>query len=63
MTLYLLFESAIGYALFQKLEFDEMNAASVQLQKAISNMDTFSKMVRLKVKPNSLKISKFYKLY
>ena len=51
MTLYLLFESAIGYALFQKLEFDEMNASSTQLQKSISKMDSFSKMVRLKVLP------------
>lgn len=49
MTLYLLYESSVGYALFEKLEFDQMNAKSTQLQKAISKMDSFSKMVRMKV--------------
>lgn len=49
MNLYLLHETAIGYALFEKLEFDELNVSLPQLQKAISKMDSFSKLLRMKV--------------
>lgn len=48
MILYLLFETATGYALFEKQEFDEVSTQLTQVQKSISNMESFSKIVRLK---------------
>lgn len=48
MALYFLFESAVGYALFEKIEFDEVNANQTQIQKAITNLESFSKMIRMK---------------
>lgn len=33
MILYLLYECSAGYALFEKLEFDEVNATLAQIQK------------------------------
>ena len=49
MILYLLFETAAGYALFEKLEFDAINMKLVQMQKSIVKAESFFKIVRLLV--------------
>ena len=49
MSLYVLFESSIGYGLFQLKEFDELNTTVAKVQKEIKNFETFSKTVHLKV--------------
>eukprot|EP01017_Pseudomicrothorax_dubius_P003206 TRINITY_DN103_c0_g2_i1.p1 TRINITY_DN103_c0_g2~~TRINITY_DN103_c0_g2_i1.p1 ORF type:complete len:482 (-),score=171.52 TRINITY_DN103_c0_g2_i1:78-1523(-) len=48
MSLFFLFETAAGYALFEKLEFDEVSMTLPQMQKAISTMESFSRIVHLK---------------
>lgn len=48
MILYLLFETAAGYALFEKLEFDAINMKLVQMQKSIVKAESFFKIVRLR---------------
>lgn len=45
--LYLLFESASGYCLFCKEEFDETGGKLGKIQKAIGDLERFSKMVKL----------------
>ena len=47
MQLYILYESASGYALFEKEEFDETGGQLKSIQKAISSLERFSKMVKL----------------
>lgn len=47
MKLYLLFECAVGYALFEREEFDEVNTKLTQVQKTITDFKTFSKSVTL----------------
>lgn len=47
MQLYILYESASGYCLFEKEEFDETGGQLKQIQKAIPNLERFSKMVKL----------------
>lgn len=47
MKLYLLFECAVGYALFEREEFDEVNTKLTQVQKNILDFKTFSKSVTL----------------
>lgn len=37
MTLYILFESAIGYAVFKLKEFDDVNTTEKKVQKQIQN--------------------------
>jgi nucleolar protein 56 len=49
MILYLLFETATGFGLYEKQEFDEVNTQLTQVQKSITTMESFSKIVRLKV--------------
>jgi nucleolar protein 56 len=45
--LFLLYESASGYALFEKEEFDETGGQLSKIQKAINDIQRFSKMVKL----------------
>jgi nucleolar protein 56 len=47
MQLYILFESASGYALFEKEEFDETGGQLKSIQKAIPSLERFSKMIKL----------------
>lgn len=47
MQLFILYESASGYALFEKDDFDELGGQLKQIQKSIGNVERFSKMVKL----------------
>ena len=47
MQLYVLYEAAQGYCLFEKEEFDETGGQLKAIQKAIPNLERFSKMVKL----------------
>ena len=47
MQLFLLFETASGYCLFEKEEFDEVSGQLSKIQKAIPSLEKFSKMVKL----------------
>ena len=49
MTLYILFESAIGYAVFKLKEFDDVNTTEKKVQKQIQNFETFSAIANLYV--------------
>lgn len=49
MSLYILFESAIGYGLFQLKNFDELNTTAAKVQKEIKTFESFSQDVHLKV--------------
>ena len=48
MKLYILFESAAGYGLFEKEEMEEIAVEMPKLQAAIASMEHFSKLVTLK---------------
>jgi len=48
MQLFLLFETASGYCLFEKEDYDEVGGQLAQIQKSISNLERFSKIVKLK---------------
>lgn len=48
MLLFLLFETAAGYALFEKEEFDEVAGELEQAQEAIAKFDRFSTLIKLK---------------
>ena len=48
MSLYFLYECAAGYALFEKVEFDEASTTLKQVQNSIESFEQFSKMVKLK---------------
>ena len=41
MQLFLLFETAAGYALFEKTEFDEVAGELTQAQEAVHQFDRF----------------------
>lgn len=45
--LFILYESASGYCLFEKEEFDEAGGQLGKIQKSILDLDRFSKMVKL----------------
>ena len=45
--LYILYESASGYCLFEKSEFDEAGSQLTKIQKSINDIDRFAKMVKL----------------
>ena len=45
--LYLLFESSSGYCLFEKAEFDAAGGQLSKIQKAIMDVERFTKMVKL----------------
>ena len=47
MQLYILYEAASGYCLFEKEEFDETGGQLKTIQKAIPNIERFSKMIKL----------------
>ena len=49
MILYLLYESAAGYALFELREFDETNTSTSKIQKDINTFASFSRIVNLLV--------------
>jgi len=48
MTLYLLYESASGYALFERLESEEIGEQLAEVQAATDEFNRFSKCVKLK---------------
>lgn len=48
MKLYILFESAAGYALFEREEMEEIAVELPKLQSAINSMEHFSKLIKLK---------------
>lgn len=47
MSMFLLFEIASGYCLFEVSDFDEISGKQSSLQKAINSLERFSKMVKL----------------
>jgi len=47
MALYLLFESASGYALFERLEAEEIGEQLTEVQAATDDFNRFSKCVKL----------------
>merc|ERR1719277_151363 len=47
MTLYLLYESAAGYAMFVKREFEETGETEEEVQAAIADVKKFGKMVTM----------------
>lgn len=48
MKLYILFESASGFALFEREEMEEISVELARIQDAINSMEHFSKMIQLK---------------
>ena len=48
MQLFLLFETAAGYALFEKEEYDEIGGEMEQVQKAVQEYERFATLVKLK---------------
>jgi hypothetical protein len=57
MVLFILFESSIGYGLFELKEFDEVNSSVDKVQKEIKTFETFSKIAQLKVHPSTPRLS------
>jgi nucleolar protein 56 len=47
MQLFILFETASGFCLFEKEEYDEVSGQLSKIQKAIPSLERFSKMVKL----------------
>jgi nucleolar protein 56 len=47
MQLYVLYETASGYALFEKEDFDEVSGQLKAVQKSIGDVDRFTKQVKL----------------
>jgi hypothetical protein len=47
MQLFILYETASGYCLFEKEEYDETGGNLSQVQKAIANLERFAKLVTL----------------
>lgn len=45
--LYILYESASGYCLFEKEEFDATGSQLSKIQKAVGSLERFSKMIKL----------------
>ena len=45
--LFILYESASGYCLFEKEEFDEAGGQLPKIQKSIGDLERFSKMLKL----------------
>lgn len=48
MVNYVLFETASGYALFERLQSEEIGSKLESVQKSILDLPKFSKMVKLK---------------
>lgn len=49
MSLFVLFESSIGYALFKLKDFDEANMTEKNVQTQIADFQTFSQMAKIVV--------------
>ena len=49
MSLFVLFESSLGYALFRLKNFDDVSASEKKVQAEIANFGTFSTMAQLSV--------------
>lgn len=49
MTLFILFEGAIGYGLFKLKGFDEASSSEKSVQKQIADFETFSTIAQLTV--------------
>ena len=49
-TSYLLFESALGFALFERVQSEEIGVSLPDVQKCIDDLQRFSKIVKLKCK-------------
>ena len=49
MQLFILYESAQGYCLFKKEEYDETGGGLTKVQKAVNDLERFSKQVKLEV--------------
>ena len=47
MQCFILYETAAGYCLFEKEEYDETGGSLSKVQKAIGSLERFSKMVKL----------------
>lgn len=47
MKLFLLFESPVGYSLFEREEFEEVNSKLSSVQKSVGQFKTFAKSVTL----------------
>ena len=47
MQLFILFETASGYCLFEVVDYDETSFQLAKVQKAINNLEKFTKMVKL----------------
>ena len=47
MQLFILYETASGYCLFEKEEYDETGGSLSQVQKAIASLERFAKMVKI----------------
>ena len=47
-VLYILFESAVGFALFERVKTDEIGLSLKGIQDSINNRERFSKIVKLK---------------
>jgi nucleolar protein 56 len=48
MSLFVLFESASGYALFEQTESDEIGELLEEMQNAMADLSRFSKVIKLK---------------
>jgi nucleolar protein 56 len=48
MQLFLLFETAAGYALFERDEYDEIGGETEQVQAAIADFERFATLVKMK---------------
>lgn len=46
--MFLLFETASGYALFERLESDEIGASLDQVQEAVTDLSKFGKTIKFK---------------
>ena len=47
MQLFILYENAQGYSLFKKEEYDETGGQLTKIQKAVNDLERFSKQVKL----------------
>ena len=47
MQLFILYESAQGYCLFKKEEYDETGGGLTKVQKAVNDVERFSKQVKM----------------
>lgn len=48
MQLFLLYETAAGYALFEREEYDEIGGELEQVQKAVQDYERFATLIKMK---------------